>query len=139
MTRQEFLNSIWARFFKPILIVAILAYFVRFFIYALNAESEERQFINLIGFGFVIGGLLVSISLLFAYVSKLVVANTPDRVERFFERNSRRIGIIFNIIMIAGVLCFAVKFTIQKEYGNLVGLAIAIAVTYLRQIFRPRE
>jgi hypothetical protein len=139
MTRQEFLKSVWTRFLKPILIIGTLVFFVRFFFYALDAESEERQFINFIGFGFVVGGLLISVGFLLTYVSKMVVTNTPDNVKRFFDRNSKRISIAFNVILMTTILCFAIKFIIDNEYGKLIGLLVVIGIIYLQQIFRLRE
>jgi hypothetical protein len=139
MTRQEFVKSIWRRFLKPLLIIGALAFFVRFFAYALDAESEERQFINLIGFGLVIGGLLISVGFLLTYVSGLVVANTPRDVKQFFERNSKRIATGFNLLLITIVLYFAAKFIAEKEYGNLVGLIVVIGLAFLQQLLRTRE
>lgn len=139
MTRQEFLKSIWTKFFKPILIIGILAFFVRFFIYALDAESEERQFINLIGFGFVVGGLLISIGFLLQYVSYLVLAHTPDGVKGFFHKNSKRIRIGFKIVLITIGFYFAGKFIVKEEYGNLIGLIVVVGLTFLQQILRTRE
>jgi hypothetical protein len=139
MTRQEVLKSTWRRFLKPVLIIGALAFLVRFFAYALDAESEERQFINLIGFGLVIGGLLISVGFLLTYVSGLIVANTPNEIKQFFQRNSKRIAIGFNLILLTIVLYFAGKFIVQEEYGNLIGLVVVIGLAFLQQILRPRE
>jgi hypothetical protein len=46
MTRQEFLKSTWSRFLKPLLIIGALAFLVRFFAYALDAESEKGSLLT---------------------------------------------------------------------------------------------
>jgi hypothetical protein len=139
MTRQEFLKSLWTRFFRPILIIGALVFLVRFFFHALDSGSEERQFINLIGFGFVIGGLLISVGFLLVYVLKLVAENTPDRVKRFFAENAKRIAMAVNVSIVIVILYFAIKFIVDKDYGNLMGLLVVVGITGLKEIFRRQE
>lgn len=139
MTRDAFLKSFRTRLFKPLLIIALLAFAVRFFIHALNAESPEREFVNLISFGFIVGSLLVFAGLLSAYLLKLVVANTPGAMRSLLGRHSRLIGLVSNMILISIIIYFASKSILEKEYENLIGLTAAIGVIIIQRVSRSGD
>jgi predicted PurR-regulated permease PerM len=91
MNRKEFLKDLWRKFFKPLLILAVLIYSVMFLIKIFTQNGTER-FIAILIIGLVI---LSALSYLLGFVFKNLINKIKSRLS---EKSLRFVNIIGKII-----------------------------------------
>ena len=133
MNRQQFLISLWSKFFKPLLILTGLVYGLLFFINALDANSNERQLIELLVFGLVVAGIFVFATVLIGYILRLLTLSMPHAWVPYVKKAFRVMTIALLIIMVTWVAYQTYVYAMAGDYLKLwimVGLAIILAFKY---------
>ena len=108
MNRQQFLVTLWSKFFKPLMMVTGLIYCLFFFFNALDADSNERQLLEVLVVGFILAGILLFVRILLEYIGRLIKLNIPPSLFHLIKQ-------AFPIVMV-GVLVFIIIWLIYNVY-----------------------
>ena len=132
ISRKDFLLTyVWGKSLRPLLIISGLVYLLWFFIKALEEGSNERQFINFIGFIFIIGGLMITLALLSEFLRKLIDVNMPLNLRVFYGRNKKAIRLTLNITAIAIVAYFILMAFFNERYSSLIMAGVLLFLRIL--------
>lgn len=134
MDRKEFLKVVWSKLFKPILLIGVLIFSVRFLI-RIFAQNDIERLISIIVLGFVI---LSAFSYLFGLVFTNVMNLMKSKLSEKSLDNFRILGKIINyLIPIAiGVVIY---YTWQRDGGSAVAFFGAFLIFQIIEIIRKEK
>ena len=92
MTRQEFLKTLWTKFFRPGLIAIVLFIAIRLLYRTIAIDGTERQTIFILTGIVILMASLLLISLVVGFFSVWLVSKLPKRVKSFLSRLNKTIG-----------------------------------------------
>ncbi|WMI70039.1 hypothetical protein [Mangrovimonas sp. YM274] len=95
MDRKEFLKTLWTKFFKPLIILGVLIFSVRFLVRVFTQAGTER-FITVIILGFII---LVTIAHLLGLFFQNITNRIKSKMSDKSLNNFRIFGKVMNYLM----------------------------------------
>lgn len=134
MDRKEFLKVLWFKLFKPILLLGVLIFSIRFLI-RIFIQNDIERFITIIVLGLVI---LSSLSYLIGLVFKNVTNRIKSKLSEKSLDNIRIFGKVFNYL-IPIALGMVIYYTWQRDGSSAVGFFGAFLIFQIIEIVRKEK
>ena len=134
MDRKEFLKVLWFKLFKPILLLGVLIYSIRFLIQVFTQNDIER-IITIIVLGLVI---LSSLSYLIGLVFKNATNQIQSKLSDKLLDNIRICAKVINYLMPIA-LGMVIYYTWQRDGSSAVGFFGAFLIFQIIEIVRKEK
>ncbi len=134
MDRKEFLKTLWTKFFKPLIILGVLFFSVRFLIRVFTQAGTER-FITVIILGFII---LVAIAQLLGLFFQKIANRIKSKLSEKSLNTFRIFGKVLNYLMPIA-LGMVIYYTWQRDGNSALVFFGAFLIFQIIEIVRKEK
>jgi glucan phosphoethanolaminetransferase (alkaline phosphatase superfamily) len=134
MDRKEFLKTLWTKFFKPLIILGVLIFSVRFIIRIFTQAGTER-FISVIVVGFII---LATISYLLGLFFQNITNRIKSKMSEKALGNFRIFGKVMDYLLPIA-LGIVIYYTWQRDGISAIAFFGAFLIFQIIEIVRKEK